>query len=79
MSATNAEHQNGGNGWLDRLVDTVPARYREEVSRVAHRIRDRLPPVMVEHRIDTLERHVGERLARLEAKVDELLRRLEKQ
>jgi hypothetical protein len=79
MTGTNARRQNGGNKLLDRLVGSVPAQYRQEVARVANRIRDRLPPVMVEHRIDALEQHVDERLARLEAKVDEILRRLQKQ
>lgn len=66
------------NTILDRLVGSVPAQYREEVTRVASRIRDRLPPVMIEHRIDALERHVDERLSAIEGKVETILRLLEK-
>jgi hypothetical protein len=78
MSDVNSGSQESRNTLIDRLVGSVPAQYREEVSRVANRIRDRLPPVMVEHRIDALERHVDQRLAEIEAKVDEILRRLDK-
>jgi len=63
---------------LDRLVGAVPEQYRQEMTRLAQRIRDRLPPVMIEHRIDALERHVDSRLNEIEAKVEEILRRLEK-
>jgi len=63
---------------LDRLVGAVPEQYRQEMTRLAQRIRDRLPPVMIEHRIDALERHVDSRLSEIEAKVEEILRRLEK-
>jgi hypothetical protein len=78
MADTNASSESRRNNLLGRLVASVPTHYREEVTRFASRIRDRLPPIMVEHRIDALERHVDERLAHLEAKVDEILRRLEK-
>jgi uncharacterized protein YllA (UPF0747 family) len=63
---------------LDRLVGAVPKQYRDEMTRLAHRIRDRLPPVMIEHRLDALERHVDKRLSEIEAKVEEILRRLMK-
>jgi hypothetical protein len=71
-------NQGSPNNFLGRLIESVPAQYRQEVTRVANRIRDRLPPIRIEHRIDALERHVDERMAQLEAKVDEILRRLEK-
>ncbi len=77
MSETNPRSESGRNGFLDRIVGSVPAQYRQEVTRVANRIRDSFPPVMIEHRLDALERHLGERLAAVEAKVDEILRRLE--
>ena len=78
MSDTNSQKESTRNTFLDRLVGSVPAQYRQEVTRVATRIRDSLPPVMIEHRLDALERHVDERLTAIEGKVDELLRRLEK-
>jgi hypothetical protein len=63
---------------LDRLVGAVPEQYRQEITRLGQRIRDRLPPVMIEHRIDALERHVDKRLSEIEAKVEKILRLLEK-
>ncbi len=50
---------------------------RQEVTRVAGRVRDSLPPVMIEHRLEVLERHVDSRLGGMEAKLDEILGRLE--
>ncbi len=61
---------------MDRLVSLIPGSYRREVSRIAARLRDRLPPVMIERRIDALERHVERRFTDLEAKLDEVLRRI---
>ncbi len=66
------------NTSFDRLVGWVPAQYREEVTRVANRIRDSLPPVMLEHRLDALEQHISERLSTIERKLDEMLHRMEK-
>jgi hypothetical protein len=63
---------------VDRLVGVVPEKYRQEMVRFGQRIRDRLPPVMIEHRIDALERHVDGRLREIEEKIGEVLRRLEK-
>jgi len=63
---------------LDRLAGAVPERYRKELTGLAHRIRDRLPPVMVEHRMDALEIHLDRRLGEIEAKVEEILRRMDK-
>jgi hypothetical protein len=57
---------------IGRLVDIVPASYRREVSRAARRLRDRLPPVVIEHRLDAMDR----RLKAIETRLDELLRRL---
>lgn len=61
---------------LDRLAEVVPRSYRQEVSRMARRLRDRLPPVVIEHRIDALERHLEHRLTEVETKLDAVLRRL---
>ncbi len=75
MSNTNSGEADGRLALVDRLVGLVPAQYRQEVTRVANRIRDSLPPVVIAHRLDALERHVDERLAGIEGKIDELLRR----
>jgi hypothetical protein len=77
MSNTETRKASGRVAFLDRLVGSVPSQYRQEVTRVANRIRDSLPPVVIEHRLEALERHVDERLAELEGKIDELLRRSE--
>jgi len=66
------------NNILDRLAGAVQERYRKELTSLAERIRDRLPPVMVEHRIDALESHLDRRLGEIEAKVEEILRRMDK-
>ncbi|HTP28084.1 MAG TPA: hypothetical protein VMK12_20825 [Anaeromyxobacteraceae bacterium] len=63
---------------LDRLVGAVPGKYREKVAQVAHRLRELLPPVIVQHRIDALEQHLDRRLSAIEAKVEQILQRLEK-
>ncbi len=69
-------NDDGRNTILHRLVGAVPAQYRQEVTRVANRIRDNFPPVMIEHRLDALERRFEERLGAIEGKLDEILRRL---
>ena len=61
---------------LDRLTDMVPKGYREEVMRVARGMRDRFPPIMIERRIDALERHIDRRFKEVETKLDELMRRV---
>jgi hypothetical protein len=63
-------------GVVDRLVGVIPSSYRREVTRFARQLRDRLPPVMLEHRIDALERHVDRRFLELEKKLDDVLARL---
>lgn len=78
MSDAHPESETTRSSILDRLVGSVPAQYREEVTRVAHRIRDRLPPVVIEHRLEALEKHFDERLSAIESKVEEILRRLDK-
>ncbi len=78
MPDTSSRKEGNRSTFLDRFVGSIPAQYRQEVTRVANRIRDRLPPVMIEHRLDALERHVDERLVAIERKLDEILRRLEK-
>ena len=66
------------NTFFDRLAGSVPEQYRQEVTRVANRIRDSLPPVAIERRLDALERHLTKRLAAVERKLDDILDRLEK-
>ena len=78
MSAPESGNGSTRTTVLGRLVEAVPEQYRQEMTRLAQRIRDRLPPVMIEHRIDALERHVDSRLSEIEAKVEKILRRLEK-
>ncbi len=78
MSASKSDNENTQTTVLDRLVGAVPEQYRQEMTRLAHRIRDRLPPFMIEHRIDALESHVDSRLSEIEAKVEKILRLLEK-
>ena len=62
---------------LDRLR-AAPKQYREGVARFAHGIREHLPPAIIEHRMEALEKHFDNRLSEIEAKVDEILRRLDK-
>jgi hypothetical protein len=78
MSAPESGNGSTRTTVLGRLVEAVPEQYRQEMTRFAQRIRDRLPPVMIEHRIDALERHVDSRLSEIEAKVEKMLRLLEK-
>ncbi len=78
MSTTNTRKGSTRDTLFERLVGSVPTQYRQEVTRVANRIRDSLPPVVIEHRLAALERHVDERLAGIDEKIDEILRRLEK-
>jgi hypothetical protein len=78
MSDTKTSKESGRNTLLNRVVASVPEHYRQEVTRVADRIRDSLPPVMLAHRLDALELHVIERLVAIEAKLDEVLRRADK-
>jgi hypothetical protein len=61
-------------GFFDRLVAAIPKRYLDEVTRAARRVRDRLPPVVIEHRIDALERHIDRRFKEMEAKLEEIRR-----
>lgn len=63
---------------LGRLTGSLPEHYREEVTRLVHRVRDRLPPAIIEHRLDALEQHVDRRLGAIEEKIEEVLRRLAK-
>ena len=61
---------------IDRMTSLVPAAFREEIARLARGLRDRLPPVALEHRIDALERHIDRRFKEVDAKLDEVIRRL---
>ncbi len=74
----NSPRESSRNTLFDRLAGSVPRQYRQEVTRVANRIRDSLPPVMLEHRRDALEQHISERLSTIERKLDEMLHRMEK-
>jgi hypothetical protein len=60
----------------ERLIGVVPKAYREELARIARMVRDRLPPVVIERRIDALERHLDRRFKEVEAKLEELGRRV---
>jgi hypothetical protein len=60
----------------ERLIGVVPKTYREEMARIARMVRDRLPPVVIEHRIDALERHLDRRFKEVDAKLEELMRRV---
>jgi len=62
---------------MDRLVEVVPKSNREQIVRLVQRLRDRLPPAVLEHRIEALERHVDRRLKDIDAKLDQVLRRLD--
>ena len=62
---------------LDRLR-AAPKQYRLGMARFAHGIREHLPPAIIEHRIEALEKHFDSRLSEIEAKVDAILRRLDK-
>ena len=78
MPDTISPKESSRSAFLDRLFGAIPAQYRQEMTRVANRIHESLPPVVLEHRLDALERHLNERLVAIEKKVDEILHRLEK-
>ena len=59
----------------DRFFGLVPKVYRDELARLARGLRDRLPPVVIERRIDALERHIDRRFKEVEAKLEEIARR----
>jgi hypothetical protein len=61
---------------IDRLSSVIPEAYRQEITRLARGLRGRFPPVMLEHRIDALERHIDRRFKEVDAKLDELMRRV---
>lgn len=52
--------------------------YREGMARFAHGIHEHLPPAIVEHRMEALEEHFDSRLSEIEAKINEILRLLDK-
>ena len=62
-------------GVFDRLLAAIPKRYVDGVTGAARRVRDRLPPVVIEHRIEALERHIDRRFKEMEAKLDEAMKR----
>jgi hypothetical protein len=62
---------------VDRLVGAIPKTYRQEAMRMVRRVTDRLPPVAIEHRIEALEQHMDRRLKGIDAKLDEVLERLQ--
>jgi hypothetical protein len=61
---------------IERLTDVIPEAYRHQIARFARGLRDRFPPVMLEHRIDALERHIDRRFKEIDAKLDDLMRRV---
>ena len=65
-----------GTTMTERVIGMLPGSYRKEVTRAVNGIRNRLPPVVLEHRIDALERHVDRRFEGIEAKLDEIVARL---
>ncbi len=77
MANDKPRSEEGHPSVLDRVIASVPQHYRDGVTRFADNVRNHLPPVLLEHRIDALERHLDARLAELEAKVDRILDRLE--
>jgi len=68
---------NADTNVLDRLVGVIPKQYRQEVTRFAGRVRDRLPPVVIEHRMEALREHFDRRLNKIETKIDKILQLLE--
>jgi hypothetical protein len=60
----------------ERLIGAFPKAYREELARIVRAVRDRLPPVVIERRIDALERHLDRRFKEVETKLEELGRRV---
>jgi hypothetical protein len=60
---------------MERLAGIIPEAYRHEAARLARLVRDNFPPVAIMRRIDAVERHFDRRIAQLEAKLDEALRR----
>ncbi len=74
----NASAGNGSSSGKATLLDRLVASVRQEATRITGRIRESLPPVVIEHRLEALEQHVDERLRGLEGKLDEILGALEK-
>jgi phage terminase Nu1 subunit (DNA packaging protein) len=72
-----AQAQSIGSWLVDSAVAAVPRSVRKEVTRVVTRLRDRLPPVVIERKIDALGEELTERMRRVEDKVDALARRKE--
>ena len=60
----------------DRLVELVPQSYRHELSRMVRQVRDRLPPVVIERRLDAIERRMKHGFEAIEAKLDAIERKL---
>jgi len=77
MVTTEGSDENKQSSVLERLR-AAPRQYREGMARFARDFREHLPPVVIEHRIEALEKHFDTRLSEIEAKVDEILRRLDK-
>lgn len=61
---------------IDRLTSVIPEAYRQEITHLARGLRDRFPPVILEHRIDARERHIDRRFKEVDAKLDELMGRV---
>jgi hypothetical protein len=57
---------------LDGLNDVVSP-YRQRLARAANQLVSRLPPVVIERRIESLGRHMDKRLKDIERKVDQLV------
>jgi hypothetical protein len=50
--------------------------FQDRAEEAIRQVRRRLPPVVIEHKLDLLERHVDRGFKRLDEKLDEVLRRI---
>jgi hypothetical protein len=50
--------------------------FQDRAEEVVRQVRRRLPPVVIEHKLDLLERHVDRGFKQLDEKLDEVLRRI---
>jgi hypothetical protein len=63
-----------GNPTSHRVVAPVPRSHHTELARLARRLRSRVPPSALARLVESVER----RLKSVDAKLDEVLRRLER-
>ncbi len=65
----------GGPQPITTLIEAARS-FQDRATRLARQMRDRLPPVVIEHKIDALERHMDRRFKQLEERLDEIARQL---